>query len=224
MARHFLRRNRARAGSSQQQPGDFRNPDLADIVERNIGTILEMRQEFENARSTQERVADAVTAFAGSMAFVYLHMAWFGAWIVVNLGWLGLHPFDPYPFGLLTMIVSLEAIFLSTFVLVSQNRMSMTADQRADLDLQIDLLSEHEVTRLLVLVDAIADHLGVTAGNDPEDDELKSHTSPEVLIKEIQNRAEDGRQQRARGATSGDHPHESAPGEHSENRPERPAP
>jgi uncharacterized membrane protein len=118
-----------------------RNPNLADVVERNICTLIDMRQEFERSKSLQDRAADALTALSGSMLFVYFHALWFAVWIGVNLGWLGIKRFDPFPFGLLTMIVSLEAIFLSTFVLVSQNRMSVVADKRADLDLQINLLS-----------------------------------------------------------------------------------
>jgi uncharacterized membrane protein len=80
---------------------------------------------------------------------------WFAVRILANVGWFGIEPFDPFPFGLLTTIVSLEAIFLSTFVLVSQNRQSAIADRRAQLDLQINLLAEYEVTRLLKLQDAI---------------------------------------------------------------------
>jgi uncharacterized membrane protein len=90
-------------------------------------------------RRLQDRVADQITRFAGSMAFVYLHLAWFAAWIVVNVtGWA----FDPYPFGLLTLIVSLEAIFLSTFVMLSQNRESARSDLRARLDFETNALSE----------------------------------------------------------------------------------
>jgi uncharacterized membrane protein len=164
------------------------NPNLADVVERNIATIIEMRQQFERGKSRQDRVADALTAFSGSLVFVYFHALWFGLWILLNLGWLGIKPFDPYPFGLLTMVVSLEAIFLSTFVLVSQNRMGVVADRRADLDLQINLLSEHEITRLLTLVDAIADHLGLAVGEDSEVEELKHDVAPEVLLEEIEAR------------------------------------
>jgi uncharacterized membrane protein len=164
------------------------NPDLADVVERNIAAIVEMRRQFEQGKTRQDRVADVLTAFSGSLTFVYLHAVWFGLWVVLNLGWLGIKPFDPYPFGLLTMVVSLEAIFLSTFVLVSQNRMGVVADRRADLDLQINLLSEHEITRLLTLVDAIADHLGLSVGTDSEVDELKRDTAPEVVLKEIEAR------------------------------------
>jgi uncharacterized membrane protein len=162
-----------------------RNPNLADVVERNIASIVEMRRQFEQSKTPQDRAADALTAFSGSLTFVYLHAVWFGLWVVLNLGWLGIKPFDPYPFGLLTMVVSLEAIFLSTFVLVSQNRMGAVADRRADLDLQINLLSEHEITRVLTLVDAIADHLGLAVGENSEVDELKHDVAPEIVLREI---------------------------------------
>jgi uncharacterized membrane protein len=90
-------------------------------------------------RPLQDRIADWITAFAGSMAFVYLHVAWFAAWIVINVtGWR----FDPFPFGLLTLIVSLEAIFLSTFVMISQNRESARSDLRAKQDFETNALSE----------------------------------------------------------------------------------
>jgi uncharacterized membrane protein len=91
----------------------------------------------------QDRAADRVTAFAGSLRFVYLHSIWFGIWVVVNAGLLGTSvEFDKFPFGLLTMIVSLEAIFLSTFVMVSQNRQSARADIRSELDFETNLRSE----------------------------------------------------------------------------------
>src|SRR5436190_13459112 len=150
-----------------------------------------MRRQFEQGKARQDRVADVLTAFSGSLTFVYFHAIWFGMWIVLNLGWLGIKPFDPYPFGLLTMVVSLEAIFLSTFVLVSQNRMGVVADRRADLDLQINLLSEHEITRLLTLVDAIADHLGLAAGTDSEVEELKQDVAPETVLEEIRAREQE---------------------------------
>ncbi|MBY0504142.1 MAG: DUF1003 domain-containing protein [Bryobacteraceae bacterium] len=102
-------------------------------MERNIRTIVE--------RDLQDRIADTVTAFSGSMPFVYLHIAWFLAWVAINSGRLGLPAFDPFPYGLLTMIVSLEAIFLSALVMITQNRQSDEAERRADLDLQIGLLA-----------------------------------------------------------------------------------
>ena len=110
---------------------------------------------FGRLRTNQDRVADAITRFAGSMSFVYLHVGWFAVWIVLNAGLVGSAlVFDDFPFGLLTMIVSLEAIFLSTFVMISQNREATRAEVRANLDFETNLTAE-------VLVRAIAKHTGV---------------------------------------------------------------
>jgi uncharacterized membrane protein len=91
----------------------------------------------------QDRVSDRITAFAGSLRFVYIHAAWFALWIAVNVGAFGRgREFDEFPFGLLTMIVSLEAIFLATFVMVTQNRQGRRSDIRSDLDFETNLRSE----------------------------------------------------------------------------------
>ena len=119
------------------------------------------------------------------MVFVYIHLIWIGSWVVVNLGWLGIRPFDPYPFGLLTMIGSLEAIFLSTFVLISQNRMAAAADRRAELDLQISLLSEHEVTQAIKMLDAIVQHLGVPIMPSSDVEEAKHDVDPAIVLEAI---------------------------------------
>lgn len=165
---------------------------LARVVERNIATLCEIRQQMEDGRRFGARLADAITRLAGSMWFAWVHAAWFCVWLVWNLHLTPLKHFDPYPFGLLTMIVSLEAIFLSIFVLISQNREAEIANQRADLDLQINLLAEYEITRVLELVDAIADHLGLEAGRDPEVEELKSRTSPDEVLEEMQKQNRHG--------------------------------
>lgn len=169
-------------------PGDNTNPELAGVVGKNISEICKMRAEAERKKGFQERLADALTIFSGSMVFVYVHAIWFGFWILFNVGWLGGKPFDPFPFSLLTLIVSLEAIFLSTFVLISQNHAGAIADKRADLDLQINLLSEHEVTRLLRLVDAVADHLGVDVEKKPDHEELKKDVVAKQVLEEIETR------------------------------------
>ena len=129
-------------------------------------------------------IADAVTRFAGSMRFVYIHLVLFGLWVVVNLGWLPLPRFDP-TFVVLAMFASVEAIFLSTFVLITQNRSAAQADRRAKLDLQINLLAEHEITRLISLAKAIADRLGVEEAADPELDELERDVAPEAVLQEL---------------------------------------
>ena len=124
------------------------------------------------------------------MLFVYLHAIFFAVWIVMNVGEnhnvFGFKPFDPYPFQLLTLIVSLEAIFLSTFVLISQNRMGAQADKRAELDLHVGLLSEHEITRMLKMLDAIQDKLGIENDEDSELAELEADLKPQDVLKEIE--------------------------------------
>ena len=155
------------------------------VMERNIHTITRLQLEAARARTLQDRLADAITDFTGIMRFVYLHIVWFGAWVAVNTGWLGLPPFDPFPYGLLTMIVSLEAIFLSTFVLISQNSLSDTADRRAEMDLQIGLLAAHEITRVLQMLDAIQDKLGIENDADSELADLEMETRPEDVLAEI---------------------------------------
>jgi uncharacterized membrane protein len=119
------------------------------------------------------------------MIFAYIHIVWFGIWILLNTGVFGIDVFDPFPYGLLTMIVSLEAIFLSTFVLISQNRLSEESESRADLDLQIGLLTEHELTRVLQMLDAIQSKLGVVDYKDKELVDLEMETKPEDVLAEI---------------------------------------
>jgi len=162
------------------------NPLLADVIEDNIQKLLRLRLQTAQKRKVQERLADLITAFSGRMRFVYIHVLWFSAWILSNTGWLGLPRFDPFPYGLLTMIVSLEAIFLSTFVLISQNRLSADSDRRADLDLHIGLLTEHEVTRVLQMLDAIQDKLGIDNHADSDLAQLEIETKPEDVLAEIQ--------------------------------------
>jgi len=158
---------------------------LARVIEQNIHTIVHSRQTAASQRNGEERIADTITDFSGRMYFVYFHIVWFTIWIAINLGYFGIKPFDPYPFGLLTMIVSLEAIFLSTFVLISQNRLSAEADRRADLDLQIGLLAEHELTRVLKMLDEIQDKMGIENDQDRELQDLEKNVHPEDVLAEI---------------------------------------
>jgi uncharacterized membrane protein len=161
------------------------NPALSDVVERNIRTILRLRAQSALNRGFQERLADGITSFSGRLSFVYFHALWFGAWLLLNTGWLGIRAFDPYPYGLLTMIVSLEAIFLSTFVLISQNRLSHESDRRADLDLHVGLLTEAELTRVLKMLGAIQDKLNIECDDPDELADLKLATNPEDVLAEI---------------------------------------
>lgn len=173
--------------SSREHPQPERRPSaLADIVERNIRALLARRHREDKQKNLEEKVADAITRFTGSMLFVYLHLGFFGLWIVINLGWIPVIPrFDP-SFVILAMMASVEAIFLSTFVLISQNRMQAVADKRADLDLQVSLLAEHEITRLITLVTAIADRMGIEESRDPELSELAQDVAPERVLDEME--------------------------------------
>ena len=161
------------------------NPRLAGALERNIRTLNRLRREAEAKRNLQDRAADAITAFSGSMAFLYVHIAWFAVWIALNVHAFGTKPFDPFPFGLLTLIVSLEAIFLATFVLISQNRSAEQAERQSQLALQIGLITEHQVSRCLQMLDDIQDKLGIENDADDELRELEQTTSPEDVLEEI---------------------------------------
>ncbi|WP_374944997.1 DUF1003 domain-containing protein [Sphingomonas sp.] len=158
---------------------------MTRTLEDNIERLAARRRQTAAAAPVSERVSDAITAFAGSMPFVVLHLIVFGGWILVNLGWLPIaKPFDP-SFVMLAMIASVEAIFLSTFVLISQNRMAAVADRRADLDLHINLLTEHELSRLTTLVAGIARKLDVDI--DAADiGEIERDVQPERVLDAIE--------------------------------------
>jgi uncharacterized membrane protein len=161
-------------------------PGLSPVLERNIRALQLRREREEKEASAEERLAEAITRFTGSMRFVYLHLALFGFWVAANLGWVpGVPAWDP-SFVVLAMVASVEAIFLSTFVLISQNRMAAAADKRADLDLQVSLLAEHEVTKLATLVSGIADRLGVETEADAEVEEIAQDVAPEAVLDELE--------------------------------------
>jgi uncharacterized membrane protein len=163
---------------------------MTGVVERNIRALLERRERDERSLGWQDRLADAITRFCGSMKFVYLHLLIYGAWISINLGWIPFIPrFDP-TFVVLAMEASVEAIFLSTFILITQNRMSMQAAKRADLDLQVSLLAEHEITRLITMVQEIGQRMGIESAKDPELDELSQDVEPEHVLDTMEKHEE----------------------------------
>ena len=160
----------------------------SQTVQSNIRTIAELERDSESHRTFTDRVADVIANFSGSMLFVYLHIVWFVLWFLINTGVLPIvKPFDPYPFILLAMIVSVEGVLLSTFVLMKQNRMTRRSDARDHLTLQIDLLSEKEVTKSLQLLRSICRHLEIPeTEDDPELSEMVDNTSLDTLAKQIQ--------------------------------------
>ncbi len=159
--------------------------DLNTTLTRNIEALQERRKAESVSASAQDKIADAITRFTGSLKFVFLHLAVFGFWIVANLGWVPSVPQWDESFVVLAMIASVEAIFLSTFVLISQNRMAALAEKRAELDLQISLLAEHEITKVVAMVAAIADHLDVLQEPAGEIEELKRNVAPEAVLDAI---------------------------------------
>ena len=162
-------------------------PDnLNSSLRRNIEALRRRRQGEEGRATFEERLASAITRFSGTMRFVYLHAVLYGFWIVANLGTvLGLRPWDP-SFVVLAMIASVEAIFLSTFILITQNRMAAAADRRAELDLQVSLLAEAEITKLVQLVSEIAARMNIDPAREPEIEEMKQMVAPEAVLDAIE--------------------------------------
>jgi uncharacterized membrane protein len=159
---------------------------LSPVLARNIDALCRRRAREARAATWQDRLADGITRFAGSMTFVYLHLAGVGFWVVVNLGAVpGVRPWDE-SFVVLAMLASVEAIFLSTFVLITQNRMAADAEKRAELDLQISLLAEHEITKLASMVAAIAQASGVGVGNPREVEDIKRDVAPDAVLDRIE--------------------------------------
>jgi uncharacterized membrane protein len=159
--------------------------DLAPVVQRNIKALTGRRRDSEEARAAHHRVADWISSTVGTMWFVVIQVALLVAWVAINRGL----QFDPEYTGLATT-ASVESIFLTAFVLISQNRMRALADERADLDVQMTLLAEHEITRLMRLVDAVAEKLDVPADNEDRRDieHLVEEVEPEQVLEEISRR------------------------------------
>ena len=149
---------------------------------KNVEQIARLEAEHLLHRSLAERAAGVLTGAAGTATSAVLHVVWFAGWILVNLGRVhGVPPFDPFPFSLLTTIVSLEAIFLSICILINQNQMTRQADRRAHLDLQVNLLAEQESTATLRIVRRVAEHLGVDLADCTPDRSLTTETDVERL-------------------------------------------
>lgn len=169
---------------SDRAPAPADNPDA---VTQNIEAILRMESAALRRRTWADRMSDAIAGFAGTIPFVVLHLLVFAGWALINLSAMPILPaFDPYPFQLLCMLVSLEGVLLSTFVLIKQNRIGYLSDRRAHLDLQINLLAEREVTHVLKLAEKIAERLQVHGEQAPE--EMAQETQVEGLMNTLDER------------------------------------
>jgi len=170
-----------------QEAQDQSAQATAESARKNIEAIVRLETESMRQRTRGERVSDAFTRVMGSMSFVVAHVLLFAGWFMINLGLTPIPPFDPFPFGILTLIVSAEGVILAIFVLVSQNRMSRQANQRAHLNLQISLLAEQETTKLLQKIQSLQDHFGIASTSlDREAEQLSQETHVETLVTEIQ--------------------------------------
>jgi uncharacterized membrane protein len=161
-----------------------------EVHAQNVEAIMRLEQEAIHSRSPAEHVADRVTTAAGSTPFVILHIFWFGGWVAVNTGLIpGVTPFDPFPFSFLTLVVSLEAIFLTLLVLMSQNRMTKETDKRAHLDLQLNMLAEQEATMTLRMVRRIGKHLGLEEEIDEGIQQLEEKTDVHQLSRTLDEKS-----------------------------------
>jgi uncharacterized membrane protein len=158
---------------------------MEELTKRNVETVLRLEEAAKEQRTRADRVAEVIAGFCGSMTFVWVHVAWFGGWIIFNL-LPGIKHIDPFPYTFLTLVVSLEAIFLSTFILISQNHDTRVSEKRNHLDLQINLLSEQENTQMLRLLQQIATKVGADVAPDSHARVLEQSTNPEKLVEQIE--------------------------------------
>ena len=161
-----------------------------ELTKRNVEVIRELEEAAKQERTRTDLIAEAIARFCGSMTFVWVHVAWFGGWIILNVI-PGVSHIDPFPFTFLTLVVSLEAIFLSTFILISQNHDTKISNRRNHLDLQINLLSEQENTRMIEILKAIAAKLECEIQNESAVESLAEEIDPQKVAAQIQQREED---------------------------------
>ena len=186
-------------------PPDEQNTDRrAHRDSRSLGTRSARRSlaaQHAAQRSRIEVIADRLTRLAASTPFLVFHVIWFAAWIVINTGLIGVPPFDPFPFGLLTLVVSLEAIFLSIFVLMAQSREAGVEELREEVSLQVVLRIEEEVTKTLQLVAGLYSRLGYSMGNDEDLREMLGPLDADRIEKDLVSQIESARKARPRNGS-----------------------
>jgi uncharacterized membrane protein len=176
---------------TESRPQDkVRTGSVDDLTRQNVELIRQLEESAKQERTRSDLVAESIARFCGSMTFVWVHVVWFGGWILANLV-PGMRHIDPFPFTFLTLVVSLEAIFLSTFILISQNHDTKISERRNHLDLQINLLSEQENTRMITLLQAIAGKVGAEFDQHPHLKALSEDIEPHKLVKQIEAREDE---------------------------------
>lgn len=158
---------------------------VEELTEQNVAAIHQLESAALSDSTAMDLLADRIAGFAGSAVFLVMHVVWFTFWVGYNVAPRVAH-FDPFPFTFLTLVVSLEAIFLSAFILTSQKRAALVSERRNQLDLQINLLTEQENTRMLKVLGAIAKKLDVEVADDPSSEVLEQATRPDKLIEQIE--------------------------------------
>lgn len=173
--------------TSQNAPDILPAPRTVDeLTQRNIDTIIELENATKAERSQTDRFAEIVTHFCGSMRFIWFHIVWIGAWSLWNtLPSLEKWRFDEFPFFFLCFILAVEAIFLASFILMNQRHESRLSERRNHLDLQINLLSEQENTKMLQMLSQIAQNVGAKVDNDPDIAILQAATEPHKMLQQI---------------------------------------
>ena len=171
---------------SQPQDGNEYGVALNDLLQKNVTVIRQIEESAQKNRSRTTKIADAIAAFCGSIMFVYVHMAWFVVWLTINTipAVPKRYRFDPPPFSNLTLVVSLEAILLSTVILISQNRQQAISEQRNHLDLQINLLAEQETSEIIKLLTIITDKVGAEI-SDERISAMINDTDPIEVVKSL---------------------------------------
>lgn len=188
------------------QPADHTRAEAGKLIRKNVARIHKLEEWSKRHRSVPDRIAERVATFCGRITFVWIHAVIFAVWIAWNT-LPHFNHFDPYPFTFLTLCVSLEAIFLSSFILIAQNYEMRLSERRAHLDLQINLLAEQENTKALTLLQAMARKMNVIECDDPEIDQLAVAVRPETIHQEIE--AAYGEREKGKGKDRGqahDHP------------------
>jgi uncharacterized membrane protein len=161
-------------------------------VGENVEKIIRVENEALRPSSRSGAITDAIGGFIGTISFVILQILIFAGWGIVNAGIFSqIPPFDPFPYSLLSSITSLEAVLIAAFVLMKQNRMSVIADRRDHLDLQVNLLTERQATQIIQMLDRLSTHLGVEQHHDEDSRELARHVAVEHLVEEVHSRLPD---------------------------------
>jgi uncharacterized membrane protein len=169
------------------------------VVHESVKDLAQLAERERRATGQADRIADRISSVAGSMPFAVFNAVFFAGWILANSGIGGLPAVDPYPFGGLTVIVSLEAIFLAVFVLMSQNRQAAASDRRASVDMHMDAIAEREVTKVLEVLQELRNELGVQRKEDRELRDMLRRTDIEELVEaveEVEQRVEESHPRR----------------------------